>query len=196
MRLCCCLCIPPNVAKQRLCKSPLIVARQRLGKNPPIVARPLLGKNPFIVARQRLGRNVTAVTNTLAAIEELLDAWFQCGPCYIKESRRLVLPRTSCRFINYWHSKSKHAREKYNSDCEGNDMEISKLHTDLSDNVCAVNCMAELCNFNFPLAYGQIPPQALIRLDRPAPTFAPVQLEVCNAASYLSDLRTLRHYRY
>jgi hypothetical protein len=55
--LCVCLCIPP------------IVARQRLVKNPPIVAR------------KRLGRNVTAVTNTHATIEELLDASF---------------PRTSC----------------------------------------------------------------------------------------------------
>jgi hypothetical protein len=31
---------------------------------------------PPIVARQRLGRNVTAVTNTNATIEELLDASF------------------------------------------------------------------------------------------------------------------------
>jgi hypothetical protein len=52
-----------------------IVARQRLGKkNLPIVARQLLGKNPFTVARQRLGINVTAVMNTHATIEELLDA--------------------------------------------------------------------------------------------------------------------------
>jgi hypothetical protein len=66
--LCVCLCIPP------------IVARQRLGKNPSIVARQLLGKNPPIVARQRLGRNVTAVTNTHATIEELLDASFSTWP--------------------------------------------------------------------------------------------------------------------
>jgi hypothetical protein len=64
----CCLCIPPIVARQRLGKSPLIVARQRFGK-----------KNP-IVARQRLGRNVTAVTNTDATIEELLDASFSMRP--------------------------------------------------------------------------------------------------------------------
>jgi hypothetical protein len=31
---------------------------------------------PLIVARQRLGRNVTAVTNTHATIEKLLDASF------------------------------------------------------------------------------------------------------------------------
>jgi hypothetical protein len=62
--LCVCLCIP------------LIVARKRLGKNPLIIARQRLGKNPPIVAMQRLGRNVTAVTNTHATIEELLDASF------------------------------------------------------------------------------------------------------------------------
>jgi hypothetical protein len=63
-----CVCIPPIVAKQRLGKNPLIVARQRLGKN------------PLIVARQRLGINVTAVTNTHAMIEELLDASFSMWP--------------------------------------------------------------------------------------------------------------------
>jgi hypothetical protein len=41
---------------------PPIVVRQRLGKNPPIFAR--------------LGGNVTAVRNTHATIEELLDASF------------------------------------------------------------------------------------------------------------------------
>jgi hypothetical protein len=38
------------------------------------------GKNPFTIARQRLGRNVTAVTNTHATIEELLDALFSMWP--------------------------------------------------------------------------------------------------------------------
>jgi hypothetical protein len=47
-----------------VCVSPYIVARQRFGKNTPIVSR------------LRLGRNVTAVTNTHATIEELLDASF------------------------------------------------------------------------------------------------------------------------
>jgi hypothetical protein len=47
---------------------------------PPIVARQRLGKNPPIVARQRLGRNVNAITNTHAAIEELLDASFLMWP--------------------------------------------------------------------------------------------------------------------
>jgi hypothetical protein len=72
MRSCCCLCVC-------LC-IPLIVARQRLGKSPLIVARQRLGKNLPIVARQRLGRNVTAVTNTHATIEELLDASFSMWP--------------------------------------------------------------------------------------------------------------------
>jgi hypothetical protein len=55
-RCCLCVCIPP------------IVARHRTGKNPPIVAR------------QRLGRDVTAVTNTHAKAEELLDASFSVWP--------------------------------------------------------------------------------------------------------------------
>jgi hypothetical protein len=46
----------------------------------PIVARQRLGKNLPIAARQRLGRNVTAVTNTQATIEELLDASFSMWP--------------------------------------------------------------------------------------------------------------------
>jgi hypothetical protein len=54
--LCVCLCIP------------LIIARQRLGKNPPVVVR------------QRFVKNVTAVTNTHATIEELLDASFSMWP--------------------------------------------------------------------------------------------------------------------
>jgi hypothetical protein len=71
MRSRCCLCVsvyPPIVARQRIGKNPLIVARQRLGKTPPIVAR------------QRLGRNVTALTNTHATIEELLDASVSIWP--------------------------------------------------------------------------------------------------------------------
>jgi hypothetical protein len=53
---------------------PPTVASQRLGKNLHIVARQRLGKNHRIVARQQLDRNVTAVTNTHATIEELLEA--------------------------------------------------------------------------------------------------------------------------
>jgi hypothetical protein len=45
-----------------------------------IVARHQLNKNPPVVPRQRLGRNVTAVTNTHATIEELLDASFSIWP--------------------------------------------------------------------------------------------------------------------
>jgi hypothetical protein len=63
-----------------VCVSSPIVARQRLGKNPLIVARQRLRKTPPIVARQRLGRNFTAVTNTHATIEELLDASFSMWP--------------------------------------------------------------------------------------------------------------------
>jgi hypothetical protein len=101
MRSRCCMCVcvsvyPPIVARQRLGKSPLIVARQRLGKNAPIVARQQRGKTPVIFARQRLGRNLTAVMHTRATIEECRTRRFQCGPCRIKKSRRLVLPRTSC----------------------------------------------------------------------------------------------------
>jgi hypothetical protein len=51
-----------------VCVSTLIVARQRLGKN------------PLTVARQRLGRDVTAVTNTHAAIEGLLEEPFSMWP--------------------------------------------------------------------------------------------------------------------
>jgi hypothetical protein len=57
-----------------------IVARQRLGKIPLIAARQRLRNNHLIFARQRLGRNVTAVTNTHAAIEELLYAKFSMWP--------------------------------------------------------------------------------------------------------------------
>jgi hypothetical protein len=58
---------------------PLIVVRQRFGKNPLIVARNGSVKSP-IVAWKRLGRNVTAVKNTHATIEELLDALFSMWP--------------------------------------------------------------------------------------------------------------------
>jgi hypothetical protein len=85
-RLCVCVCAhssvyrPLIVARQRIGESPLIVTRQRLGKIPRIVARQRLGKNPLTVAKQRLGRIVTAVTNTHATIEELLDASFLMWP--------------------------------------------------------------------------------------------------------------------
>jgi hypothetical protein len=66
--LCVCPCVPPIVASQRLGRNSQIDARQRLSKNPPIVAT------------QRLNRKVTAVTNTEAAIEELLDVSFSMWP--------------------------------------------------------------------------------------------------------------------
>jgi hypothetical protein len=72
--VCKCVCVcTPIAARQRLGKSPLIVARQRLGECPPIVAR------------QRLDRNVTAVTNTHATVDELLDALFSMWPVSYQE---------------------------------------------------------------------------------------------------------------
>jgi hypothetical protein len=50
-----------------------------------------------IVARQRVGENVTATMNTHATVEELSDAsFFYAVRVVSKESRRLVLLRTSC----------------------------------------------------------------------------------------------------
>jgi hypothetical protein len=83
--LCVCMCVsvrvcvsvfsPYRFARQRLGKTPFMFARQRLYKNPPTVATQLLDNNPLIVARQ-LCRNVTAITNTHATMEELLEASF------------------------------------------------------------------------------------------------------------------------
>jgi hypothetical protein len=49
---------------------------------------------PLIVARQRLRKNVTAVTNTHATIEELLDTSFYMRS--MSYQGKLVLPRISC----------------------------------------------------------------------------------------------------
>jgi hypothetical protein len=65
-----------------MCTRACLAARQRLSDSLLIVARQRFGKNPLIVARQRLGRNVTAVTNTHATIEELLDASFSMWPVW------------------------------------------------------------------------------------------------------------------
>jgi hypothetical protein len=117
------LCVsPPIVGRKRLSKCPLIIARQRLGKNHPIVARQRLGKNPLTVARQRLGKNppmllgnstvklplsllgngsVETLPRQRIHMEQQKNWWTRhshCGPCRIKESRQLVLPRTSCFF--------------------------------------------------------------------------------------------------
>jgi hypothetical protein len=43
---------------------------------PPTVARQRINKTPLIIAGKLLGRNVTAVTNTHATMEELLEASF------------------------------------------------------------------------------------------------------------------------
>jgi hypothetical protein len=53
---------------------------------------------PLIVARQRLGKNVMRQQIHLKT-EELSDGLFLCGPFRMKESRRLVLPRTSCLYM-------------------------------------------------------------------------------------------------
>jgi hypothetical protein len=69
VRACVCVSVyPPIVARQRLSTNSLFVARQRICENPPIVAR------------QRLSINVTAITNTHATIEELLDTSFSMRP--------------------------------------------------------------------------------------------------------------------
>jgi hypothetical protein len=87
---------PPIVARQQLGLNPLIVARQ-LGKNPPIVARQRLGK----ISLSLLGNGSVEILLSFLgndSVETLprLPRRFQCGPCRIKASRRLVLPRTSC----------------------------------------------------------------------------------------------------
>jgi hypothetical protein len=100
MRSRCCLylCIPHVVARQLLGRNITAVTNTHATEEeldalfslwplsyqgkfiPPIVARQRFGKNPPIVARQRLGGNVTAVTNTHATTEYLLDASFSMWP--------------------------------------------------------------------------------------------------------------------
>jgi hypothetical protein len=60
----------------------------------PPDARQRLGKNFLNAPRHRLGENVTAATNTHAT-KNCWEHQFLCSPCSMKESRRLVLPRTS-----------------------------------------------------------------------------------------------------
>jgi hypothetical protein len=64
-----CVCVPPL---------------SLLGNGSVKIPSSLLGncslKNPLIVARQRLGRNVTALTNTHATIEKLMNASFSMWP--------------------------------------------------------------------------------------------------------------------
>jgi hypothetical protein len=55
-----------------------------------------------LVARQRLSKNVTAATNT----QQWKNSWTRrllCDRCLIKESRRLILPRT---FVGFWVLKA------------------------------------------------------------------------------------------
>jgi hypothetical protein len=59
---------------------------------PPVVARQRLGKNPLIVARQLLGKNFLPLLGN--------GYVFYAVRVVSKESRRLVLPRTSC-FLFY-----------------------------------------------------------------------------------------------
>jgi hypothetical protein len=73
----------------------------------PIVVRQRLGKNPLIVARQRLDRKFTAVTNTRATIEKLLDSSFSMWPVpyegkqAISSSQNFLFARTiSIRYSN------------------------------------------------------------------------------------------------
>jgi hypothetical protein len=73
------------------------------------VARQLLGKNPHIVARQWLGRNVTMVTNIHTTKEGLLDTSSLMWPCRLKESRRLVLPGTSCYIYKLYKCSISHS---------------------------------------------------------------------------------------
>jgi hypothetical protein len=68
MRSRCCLCIPLSLPGNGSVKIPLSLLGNGSVKNPPIFAM------------QRLGRNVTAVTNTHARIEELLDESFSMWP--------------------------------------------------------------------------------------------------------------------
>jgi hypothetical protein len=82
-----------------------IVARQQLGKNPLIVflgngavkiPLSLLGNGSVKIPVSLLGNGSveTLPRQRIDTIEELLDASFSV--CHIKESRRLLLPRTSC----------------------------------------------------------------------------------------------------
>jgi hypothetical protein len=72
----------------------------------------------LIVASQRLYINITAATNTYVTIE-------LCSPCRIKESRRLVLPITSCC---YWCS-TLFTKRMVGHTCRG--LRITSRHNDV-----------------------------------------------------------------
>jgi hypothetical protein len=54
---------------------------------------------PLIVAKQQLGKNVTAAIHMQQY--NSCTHCFLCGPCRIKESSRLFLPRTSCLYLRF-----------------------------------------------------------------------------------------------
>jgi hypothetical protein len=57
---------------------------------------------PPFVARQRVGKNVTAVTNTNATIEELLDPWFYVrSMSYQRKERDDLFPELLVSFTLY-----------------------------------------------------------------------------------------------
>jgi hypothetical protein len=59
---------------------------------------------PLIVARHLLGKNVTAATNTYATIQKLTGCViFYSVSVLLKESRRPVLSRISCTFLQTYH---------------------------------------------------------------------------------------------
>jgi hypothetical protein len=100
MRSRCCLCVCVRVSSLSLLstgsvKMPLSLLSNGLVKNPLIVARQRLGENLPIVARQRLGRNVTAVINTDATTEELLDASFSMRPVSCQEKQAISSSQNS-----------------------------------------------------------------------------------------------------
>jgi hypothetical protein len=72
---------------------------------------------PLIIAREWLGKQICMETNARATIDKLLDASFSYAVCVIsKESRRLVLPITSCvnhNFTFHWSSTDPRTWEKW-----------------------------------------------------------------------------------
>jgi hypothetical protein len=99
--LCVCMCVSPIVVRQLLGidvptatnarnKEQLLDASYLCG--PFRIKEESLGLSvyPPIVARHWPGKHVPA------AMKNCWRRRFLCGPCHIKESRRLVIPRTSC----------------------------------------------------------------------------------------------------
>jgi hypothetical protein len=103
--VCVCVCVSPL---SLLCNSSVKVSLSLLGNG---------SVKTLIVARQRLGRNVTAVTNTLAIIEELFDASFSMWPVSyqgkyaISSSQNLLFILMRIFFVHgllfYYHNKNR-----------------------------------------------------------------------------------------